>query len=478
MISKIYKNNSTTWLIFLVYLLFSVILLQYHELWRDELHSWNIAYHSNSFVQLFQNIKLEGHPIAWYSVLYIFKTLGFSYLALPYINLFFAALSVFLFLFYSPFNFIQKLLFPFGVIFGYEYSIIARNYAICIPLFFIFCILYPQSQKRLIRVLMVILLFLAMNTSIFASFTAIGIFCVFWGKIIENKVELNEKIVLVIILFLGICLSFYPIYLTYFHIHRHQQTPEPRKLLVLFKYLKMLWFSKLFLSVFITSICIALSTIFSRKKLTSYYYLAGLIIGALLISSFWALVGATAMRHFGFLFILLVVVYWLYLTNNESFESNYFKYFSLFFTFILIIQVPFYFKNTYLEITKKFSNNFEVKEFIKKNQLENSVFIGNRKYLVESFGTMFQKQFYSFDDTTSIDFVRWETHLGLKFFDQNNLLKICKNQEKDALLIMELNPVYTDSLLKNNKTLKFLGTFDGAFRSDENYNLFYYKRPK
>ena len=55
----------------LFFLIVATITMCYHELWRDEYQAWLIASNSNSLSNLFQNSKYEGHPIAWFWLLYI-----------------------------------------------------------------------------------------------------------------------------------------------------------------------------------------------------------------------------------------------------------------------------------------------------------------------------------------------------------------------------------------------------------------------
>src|SRR5919202_3894562 len=54
----------------LIFFCLGLIGILTHAMWRDELNPWLVARDSNSFVELFQNIKYEGHPGLWYLCLY------------------------------------------------------------------------------------------------------------------------------------------------------------------------------------------------------------------------------------------------------------------------------------------------------------------------------------------------------------------------------------------------------------------------
>ncbi|WP_315817329.1 hypothetical protein [Paraflavitalea speifideaquila] len=56
-------------LCFCGYVLLAIAALFYHEPWGDEIHSWNIAKGSASYLDLIQNSRYEGHPPAWYTIL-------------------------------------------------------------------------------------------------------------------------------------------------------------------------------------------------------------------------------------------------------------------------------------------------------------------------------------------------------------------------------------------------------------------------
>src|SRR6266498_233586 len=60
-------TNPVLWIIFGFCLLVFGYTMAHHELWFDEIHSWNIAKGSGSFVDLISNIRYEGHPPLWYT---------------------------------------------------------------------------------------------------------------------------------------------------------------------------------------------------------------------------------------------------------------------------------------------------------------------------------------------------------------------------------------------------------------------------
>ena len=58
------------WAVFGAYVLLLLMALANHELWGDEIHSWNIARSSHGLIDLLRNSRYEGHPPLWYVVLF------------------------------------------------------------------------------------------------------------------------------------------------------------------------------------------------------------------------------------------------------------------------------------------------------------------------------------------------------------------------------------------------------------------------
>ncbi|HEV8272299.1 MAG TPA: hypothetical protein VGQ04_13400, partial [Chitinophagaceae bacterium] len=133
---QVNKSQTTTptnllpWFIFILYTALLGYSIVHHELWGDEIHSWNIAKGSNSFFDLIINTRYEGHPPVWYTILWTVSKFTHDTSYLQLIHLLIACAVVFVLLFYSSFPIVAKVLIPFGYFFLYEYAAISRNYAI------------------------------------------------------------------------------------------------------------------------------------------------------------------------------------------------------------------------------------------------------------------------------------------------------------------------------------------------------------
>jgi hypothetical protein len=145
-------KKSIPLLIPLASFMISVLLVQHHEMWRDEMQAWLIVRDSATFTDLLRNLKYEGHPPLWHLCLMLLGMFSASPAAMQLLHVAIAAATVFVFVKYSPFSNFQKLLFAFGYYSFYEYSIVSRNYGIGILLIFIFCALYRFRSTHFISI--------------------------------------------------------------------------------------------------------------------------------------------------------------------------------------------------------------------------------------------------------------------------------------------------------------------------------------
>jgi hypothetical protein len=74
-----------------------------HEYWRDEIRPWSLAGAAHSPVDLFHRIRYEGHPILWYLILYVGRSLDDTPLVLPMASIAIAAAAMAIFVLRAPF---------------------------------------------------------------------------------------------------------------------------------------------------------------------------------------------------------------------------------------------------------------------------------------------------------------------------------------------------------------------------------------
>ncbi|MUL38781.1 hypothetical protein [Gloeocapsopsis dulcis] len=103
----------TFWVVCLFFLV-SLIGILNHEMWLDELQAWLIAKDSTSLVDLFHNLRYEGHSGLWHINLYLISRFTQNPTAMQFFHLSIATASVYIFVRFAPFTRLQKILFSFG----------------------------------------------------------------------------------------------------------------------------------------------------------------------------------------------------------------------------------------------------------------------------------------------------------------------------------------------------------------------------
>lgn len=130
--------------LFLLFLIVAATVSLGHEFWRDELQAWMIVRDSASVADLMHNSRYEGHPSLWFFLLFGLKQLAPGLAALKVLHLTIAASSAWLVLRHSPFSLLHRSLLVFGYFFLYEYTVIARNYAVGVFFVLSACVLFPR----------------------------------------------------------------------------------------------------------------------------------------------------------------------------------------------------------------------------------------------------------------------------------------------------------------------------------------------
>ena len=128
--------DSFTGLLVSIFFILGSIGILNHAMWRDEINVWLIARDSASIMELFSNIKYEGHPGLWYICLYLLNQITHNPVIMQIFHLLLATGVIYIFVKLSPFTRLQKVLFCFGYLPFYEYLLISRNYAIGVLLTF------------------------------------------------------------------------------------------------------------------------------------------------------------------------------------------------------------------------------------------------------------------------------------------------------------------------------------------------------
>lgn len=152
--------------VFTVSFLLPLVVIQFHENWRDEAQSWFIA-KDLDFIGLLKNAKYEGHPVLWHLLLMPFAKLNMPYMVVNYISLALCTIGSFVLVFKTRITNILKISMVLSPFVLYHFSVISRSYALCYMIICLLVWLYPvRKEKAVIYGVLIALLF---NTHILVA---------------------------------------------------------------------------------------------------------------------------------------------------------------------------------------------------------------------------------------------------------------------------------------------------------------------
>ncbi|WP_445455818.1 hypothetical protein [Flavobacterium sp. HNIBRBA15423] len=168
-----------------LYFIISLFGILHHELWLDESHHWLLARDSNSFLELIQNTRYEGHPILWNILLYGITRFTLNPFWMQFLHILISTTVVFVFLKKAPFNWTFKVLFIFGYFMLFEYNIISRNYILGVLFLFLVASYFKNREQNFI--LVCFYLILACNVHLLFSVISFGFFLIISLEQYQNK---------------------------------------------------------------------------------------------------------------------------------------------------------------------------------------------------------------------------------------------------------------------------------------------------
>ena len=499
------NNNVFTILVSLIFLLFGLLGILNHAMWRDELNVWLIARDSSSLLDLFHNIKYEGHPALWYLCLYFLNHFTSNPVAMQFFHLFLATSSIFIFTKYSPFTQLQKALFSFGYLPFYEYLVISRNYAFGLLLVFAFCALYPTRTKSYLW-LALVLFFLA-NSNAYCLFISIafGLALIFeysLGKKITPSLAASKTNIItsVAIFIIGIFSSLAqlipPVDSTLQGgMNRWILQFDLRHLAVV---LTRIWNSYivilipgsrdidgLIFAVISLWLFVFVATLLIKQPVALFLY----IFGSLEILSFTYIKFLGATRHYGHLYILLIAALWI--ANYYPKSDLLFELFTIFpsglkkivmawtqfvkkskTAFILIIlyaQLAGGIVAFSRDLLIPYSASRETANYIKNQQLEQMFIVGSRDANVSPICGYLNRKFYYPESQGMGSFVLFNRKR--KDVDSTAVLaqvsQIIKQQSNILLILNDELKISRDDL-----SVSFLAKFTKSFIGNEKYYLY------
>lgn len=202
------KYRIINYFLFITWVSLSLFLISDHKFWFDEVV--NLIYGIGA--DPVYGIHGNGHPAIWFLLLKLSYKITGSYIILPIVAFIISILSMWIFIFKSPFDYKFKAFFVFSGFALYEYVVMARNYGISMLLMFILAMVFSNDKLR--NKYTGVLLLLIANTNIHSAILCM-IFVFGWiiNSFFEEKTLSIKPIIFnSIIMIIGVLICLLTVY--------------------------------------------------------------------------------------------------------------------------------------------------------------------------------------------------------------------------------------------------------------------------
>ena len=161
-------GNAVALLLYSAVVLFTV---RYHEKWADEAQAWLIARDLDLKTIWFHELRYEGSPGLWHTILWIAQhVFHLPYAALGYIGVAFAIAGTAVLIYKAPFPWFIRWPLAFTYVMVYQYAVIARPYTLLPLLCFLVAIFFKDVEHPVrMTVVLVALANLTLHGTILAG---------------------------------------------------------------------------------------------------------------------------------------------------------------------------------------------------------------------------------------------------------------------------------------------------------------------
>lgn len=447
------KSNVFKAILLLCYGAILIFGISNHELWGDELHSWNIAKGSESLSQLFQNIRYEGHPPFWYLCLFTITRFTHALVWLKVLQGFFAIATAAIILFRSPFSILQKIMLLCGYYFVFEYAVLARNYMPAI-FFASWIAVLDRSQTRFRVIFYYLLLFLLSNVHLIGLILAVSIHTSICFEKIKSGNSNAIKLLAGFLIFLPSIYFILPpqdSQLNFqFWIEKWNYSQLYLFITVIVKSLfpfpdfinQHWWNTNLFLDndtfifrtvSFLLFAFLLSAIIFSvRNNKTALVLLISNLALTLLLSFVFPLNSA---RYVGFVFIGFILSAWIALNHGAQVHKLFYL--------LLFLQIPGAWIAYASDMEQKFSSAENVREVLKSEVIEPGSLIATDYWTLNNLSAYADSSFYTIELHRSVSFLQWNNELKNAInFDYGKGLSdlLTQNNEKSFYFFSMKNP--------------------------------------
>ena len=307
----LFRPSPAEFILWLSFAIVTLVMVCYHEPWRDEAQGYLVV-RDNTLPGLVLHMKVESQFLVWYLFTWPFVRL----FGLPIfgINLLHWALScstAYLVVRRAPFRLLTRALLVFSVLFAFEFTVVARHYAIGVFLLTVLMINWRERFRRPVLYACGIALCASTNLPVWACLG--GLCCTIGYEVITRRLWSRQVIVSMLVCVFGFVAALGSIYNGYgfgspYVGKRGGELAEKglfERLQTAFDAISNI----VYLPVWICVTCLVLGALyFIRKSIPAFVCF---LTSSILLVSLQIVGGFHSMRHVGFLLIGTVAACWI-----------------------------------------------------------------------------------------------------------------------------------------------------------------------
>lgn len=480
-----------------------------HEMWGDEAQAFLIARDSHSFIDLFNNVRYEGHPYLWYLIIKLSIYFIPHFYVIQVLNVVFATAIFTVIYFFSPFSALQKFLIASSYFISFEWVVVSRSYALGVFLLLLAVALHERLNQDNKFIFIAVALGLAINSSAHAMIVAVLLAAYIFLYTVKTKSSFRrlfrgKKLAGICIICISLALYFIQTFppadrLGEEKIH-HWNAPATDKIAYSLKNLTKGFFfiqrtvqdqaiwqndmvvnkyssgamhggrsvSDIFYLVAGLSVFL-LTSFFLKQKEALLFYIGTTVV--LFIGNYGSPYGLS-LRHCGFYFLTLIMAFWL---NKGSVAAS--SKLNIILGGVLILQ---FFSSVIIHIAEwklPFSNAKMTAKYLKDNHLDTLKVLGHFWQTSPVIAYTGTKKYVLIESGTETSFIKLDTIQHNKNLNANlhpeRFMEVAKKTGAEILLLLPADTIP----IPESMGYKRLVTFDKpAIQFYEKY-VIYQKMP-
>ena len=447
------KEKVIAWIIFILFVLLIFVLALHHENWRDEAQAYLLCRDMN-LLGIFKNVHYEGHPIFYYLFLYPLVKLGVGPKSVNILSFIFMSIAVYLVLFKSKLNLIQKICIIVSYPVLYEFSIVGRSYSLIFLLLIIWALIYPNRKDRPIPY--AIVLGCLLNTHLLMlGFVGINALLFYGEEIIKKKTK-DKKIWISLIILILFGLIFFIQFVPMLYIKDGMSSDRNINLISFIIYFNLVLFGGTGVNNYIV---MALSfLVFTYLYIMLYKKHKSLFIILMFNCLYMVLLFLLIVKISSyFLALSLSIIFSIILSLGKDISLN--TKFSIPLILVALLSLPYVFHSYYFEYNYNYSSAFETSNYINNTFSKDTSFLCLHDAHCSSIIPYVSNTFYSAKSLKSYTYVIWNRERE-QDYDLNKIKKIIekgiyyisiKDDEEEKEFLKGLKKDYIIKAIYNSK---------------------------